>query len=347
MSILKTGHNMYCMEAFSSRTIVAILYRCRRQFLIALLVIACSYTSLVQATERALLIGVSNYVFMPVNSLSGPKNDVRLIKEMLIAKGFSSENIAILADGVADSSKQPTKKNIIDSFEKLATNTQESDSVFVYFSGHGSQQLSVISEGNVEPDQLDEMFLPMDAKKGETYAKNVLLDNEINILLKNIHSRARFVMAVFDFCHSGTATRSSEAGVAYRDVPSESLVSDGDIQKKLKTLRIENKFKLNTVSVIDLYPKNMMALFATQPDQKEPERVRKIKIGGQEDWNTVGQLTYHLILAANKPEVKNYQDLKAYLSNAYAAEMKTKKMSKPLPTPLFEGEMSEPVLWNR
>ncbi|MCP4663261.1 MAG: caspase family protein, partial [bacterium] len=130
------------------------LSRCSFILLISLL------APMTAAAERhALLVGVSEYPNAPELRLTGPGNDVALIREVLQAKGFSAAKIRTLADGVPGA-KLPTRQAILDELARLATRVSRGDIVYLHFSGHGSRQPNQ-DEGNDdwEADGLDEIFL--------------------------------------------------------------------------------------------------------------------------------------------------------------------------------------------
>src|SRR5438309_1795843 len=85
-------------------------------------------------TKRALLIGISKYLYLPPNQqLSGCTNDVALLNGLLLEQfGFSERNISRLCD------KQATREGILTAFEDLIAATKENDVVVIHYSGHGS-----------------------------------------------------------------------------------------------------------------------------------------------------------------------------------------------------------------
>ncbi len=163
------------------------------------------------AKQYALLVGVSAYPALKEGfQLRGPQNDVLLGKAILKDAGFDDENIRILANGVKGVNGDPTRQGILNELDALAGKAQSGDYVYLQFGGHGSQQPSQKNKIPVEPDGLDEIFLPVDVGQwdGSVGAvKNVLLDDELGKKLDAIRARGAFVWAVFDACHSGNITR--------------------------------------------------------------------------------------------------------------------------------------------
>ena len=94
----------------------------------------------------------------------------------------------------------------------LPARSQRDDFVYLHLSGHGAQQPQA-KAGN-ETDGLDEIFLPRDIDKWVNRDKgvpNALMDDEIGAALDAIRDKGAFIWAVFDCCHSGTATRGAES----------------------------------------------------------------------------------------------------------------------------------------
>jgi hypothetical protein len=83
-----------------------------------------------------LLIGI-NYVGQK-NGLSGCHNDVRNIQQYLerVHDFQESDMLVLIDDGMHHT---PTRKNIIDAFDRVVKYSQYGDVVFVHYSGHGSQ----------------------------------------------------------------------------------------------------------------------------------------------------------------------------------------------------------------
>ena len=146
---------------------------------------------------RALLIGIERY--RSVNQLIGTVNDARAMKGFVSARlGFDESEIRMLLDSEA------TRDNILRSIEDwLIAGTRPGDDVFLYFSGHGSQQRD---DNGDEADGLDETLVPVDATIGaDRIARGMIADDEIAALLTRLSGRRVYV--VVDTCHSGTSNR--------------------------------------------------------------------------------------------------------------------------------------------
>ena len=192
----------------------------RRESIAALLAlvlcVGCCPVTRAQAVAQAinhtyaLLVGVSEYPTLePGLQLNGgPRNDVLLFQRYLQERGVTSDNITVLTDGTRDAAL-PTRSAILENLSRLGEQAGPGDFVVLVFAGHGSQQPSK-DDPRIEPDGLDEIFLPRDVGHwvGETAAvENAITDNEFGEALDRIRARGAFVWAIFDTCHSATMTR--------------------------------------------------------------------------------------------------------------------------------------------
>jgi len=142
---------------------------------------------LININKKALLIGC-NYVGSPYE-LSGCINDIENIQNKLKSQyGFNT--ILMMSD---NTSKKPTKANILSEIKILLSNTNSGDKIFLAFSGHGTYTKDTSGD---EKDGFDEMFVPLDF--------NCISDDEIKIVINNYLKKDVTLFALFDCCHSGT-----------------------------------------------------------------------------------------------------------------------------------------------
>ena len=187
-----------------------------------LLALAC-LAAQAHAEMRALLVGVSSYPTLDKRyQLEGPRNDVRLMREVLLQRGFPAAQITLLADGLSEA--PPTRDNVLAALDRLAGAAQPGDTVFIHFAGHGSQQPADRNtpEGRDEPDGLNEIFLPLDVGPWDgtvRTVKNAIVDHELRAVIDRMTDRGAFVWGVFDACHSATLVRGNdETQLRYRRV---------------------------------------------------------------------------------------------------------------------------------
>lgn len=139
----------------------------------------------------AVLIGI-NYKNTP-NQLYGCINDTKNIKTILQTK-YDFNNFVFLTD---DTIYKPTKTNIINTLTKLLVNSISGDSLFFLYSGHGTCTVDLNKD---ELDGQDELIVPINATNINTY----ILDDELNLLIKNNLKPGVKLFALFDSCFSGT-----------------------------------------------------------------------------------------------------------------------------------------------
>ena len=140
-----------------------------------------------KVNKNALLIGC-NYIGTQ-NELSGCINDVENIQNKL-KNQYGFNNILIMTD---NTSKKPTKANILNEIKVLLNNSKSGDKLFLGFSGHGTYTRDTSGD---EKDGRDEMFVPLDF--------NCISDDEIKILINNNLKKDVTLFALLDCCHSGT-----------------------------------------------------------------------------------------------------------------------------------------------
>lgn len=157
----------------------------------------------IEAKNRALLIGISQYSSKyNWNAISGT-NDIDLIKAGL--KGFTIKELR---------NEKATYSNIIKEFENLIQQSKPADIVYIHFSGHGQP---VEDYDGDETDGWDEAFVPYDA--GDKYVAGVyegekhLVDDTLNGLLERLRVKLGpkgFLYVVIDACHAGEQFRGEE-----------------------------------------------------------------------------------------------------------------------------------------
>ncbi len=83
-----------------------------------------------KGTYHALIIGVQNYLDSSINSLDAPIQDAQGVYDILTGSySFRAENVIFL--------KNPERTSVIQAFDQLAQKVEESDSVLIFYAGHG------------------------------------------------------------------------------------------------------------------------------------------------------------------------------------------------------------------
>jgi hypothetical protein len=187
--------------------------------LLACLAILLSFPAAAAPSHRvrALLVGVSTYPSLPaeLQLQDAPANDVQLFSNYLRKRGVAHADITILSDKVPGAAA-PRRREILAGLSRLTGQARPGDTVVLMFSGHGSQQ-PTRQGARVEPDGLDQIFLPQDAGSWDgvpRQVQNAITDDEIGSALEQLRDRGAFVWAIFDTCHAGTLTSALGSGGA-------------------------------------------------------------------------------------------------------------------------------------
>ncbi|KAF2263251.1 hypothetical protein CC78DRAFT_534137 [Lojkania enalia] len=170
--------------------------------------------------KTALLIGIDQYDSTWIGDLRGCIEDIRLA-EAYIKKlvGIPESNIVkLLSPSTANlqdpSTKSlPTLNNVVSAFQKLASDAQENDIIYIHYAGHGTRRPTCFP--NLKTDNQDESIVLVRHNDPERRI-DYLRDVEIAFLLKEIADKGALVTIVLDCCHSGGAVRAGD--VSHRGV---------------------------------------------------------------------------------------------------------------------------------
>ncbi|MES2549069.1 MAG: caspase family protein [Pseudomonadota bacterium] len=288
--------------------------------------------------NHALLIGANQYPNLEERWwLKGPANDVQLVAQYLTTEApvpFASENVTVLSDGVAGSTP-PTLGAIRGAFADLTAEVQPGDFVYLHFSGHGTQAPAL--DPATELDGLDELFLPVDIGPWSDQVgavENALVDDEIGALIDGLRAKGANVWAVFDSCHSGTATRavtSAEDDVRVRQLPPQALGIDVDaveVSRSVDPRATEAPFDGGAGQG------SFVAFFAAQTNEVTPE---KNLPRGKPGRKPQGVFTWTLMETLAEYPNATYGQLGQEVLRRYAVKNLAKS------TPLFEGDLDQVV----
>jgi metacaspase-1 len=167
--------------------------------------------------KKALLIGI-NYFNHPKHVLKGCINDIINIRNMLIdAYDYESKNIVMLRDDDPDKYLMPTHENILLEINKIISDSENLEELWIHYSGHGSK----IRESKRE------QILPLDYE-----ITDGIYDDELHLLIHEIKCKA---ILVFDCCHSGSIC----------EMPIQ-LEYDSDAENGFKITRIDDSANIIT-----------------------------------------------------------------------------------------------------
>jgi hypothetical protein len=301
------------------------------------------------ATNYALLIGVSNYSHEKITKLKGPPNDATLLWRVLEKRGFASENMTVLADGLPigpgfpASKSDPTRAAILEAFAQLAQHAGAGDLVLIYFSGHGTEQPVVNQGQDPERGNLDQVMLPIDAGTYDPATKTVrngIVDDEIGIALDRIRERGADVWVIIDACHAGSMTRGLVDGVVVRGVePTRLGIPAAAPILPAKMMAGENMHfpsKSPSGSLVEFFAVDSWREAIERPfDAFAPPML------GEGSERRVGVFTYFLykLLSDGTRSIRSYRDL----ANQIVRDIQQSRMPPPA-LPLFGGDLDRPLL---
>jgi hypothetical protein len=314
----------------------------RRACLSLLLVAAAATvlpaTSALAEKHYALIIGVDEYPKLGKSaSLAGPANDAAALLAFLVGTpslGFSRQDITVLANGPIAADGPPDSGVILGQMDKLAAAVRPGDFVYLHFGGHGTRQKA--RNPATEADGLDELFLPADTLPVvDGIYPNALVDDDIGARIDAIRAAGAFVFAVFDSCHSSSATRA--AGAASSDVVERRLPDAADPAPVTANAEPPREVSIDAADHSGRPGENaggLAAFFAAQTVETTPEMLLPRHTDGAQ---TRGLFSYALLdVLAHKPGI-TYRQLAEGVMHTYAVGNFSR------PTPMFEGDLDRVV----
>lgn len=180
-----------------------------RRIVITLLI--CSFLGSINATNRALLIGIGKYKTGTQWSEIHGDADVDLLKPLLEKKGFEVTTLK---------NDEATKQGIVAALNQLIKECNKGDNVYFHFSGHGQPMEDLNGD---EETPYDQTMVPYDAviyyEEGEYEGENHFLDDEysyyINSLRNKLGDSGRLFIAI-DACHSEGMQRGESDTIVVR-----------------------------------------------------------------------------------------------------------------------------------
>jgi len=163
------------------------------------------------------MIGI-NYVGHEQGELSGCHNDVLNMKKYIMNEhGFDEDNIVVLMDDGQHTS--PTKSNMINAYKQIVADSEDGDTIFLHYSGHGTK---VRDESGDEDDGYDEALCPLDYNDS-----GLLVDDDLFAILIEPMQQGVHMVSLMDCCHSGTIL---DLPYIFKPIPNE----DGSMPTSMK-----------------------------------------------------------------------------------------------------------------
>jgi len=203
---------------------------------------------LASTKKHAVLIGIGDYP--TVRKLEGPLHDVELIKGALVSHWqFKQENIQTLVN------EQASKKNILQAIAYPVANSMPGDTVFIYFSGHGTSAADTslpvsmpIKTGALLPHDIAGAVTSQ-----ELHDRLLIGSRDLKPVLQQLDAAGLNVLVVVDACFSGNVIRNKkpEGALPERFVRFADLLPRQSVKAKLaERLKFnpENSYPYENVS---------------------------------------------------------------------------------------------------
>lgn len=307
---------------------------------IVLLLCLCA-TGPAAAARHALLIGVSQYPSLaPELQLKAPANDVRLMRELLLQRGFDAAHMDVLADGV-EGARMPTREAILTALQGLAERVRSGDTVHLHFSGHGSLQ----SVGTGAP-AWQPVFLPRDVQRwnGKVGAPvpNAISDTLLRALVDRINDRGAFVFALFDACHSAKLVRGALPGtdaaqLRVRQVDPAALGLQGDAPPDVWPVWVSRpEAAAHSAGSAGEHGK---AVYFYAAQSYELATAAPLAGGGEPAWH--GLFSWHVAQGLALGQPMTYRQLGQHVLSRYD------RLPASTATPLFSGDGLDEPVWGQ
>ena len=204
-----------------------------------------------EATQNrtALLIGIGEYGYSGVPSLSGVTYDMTSAQRIALAMGIPEKNIKTLVNA------QATKDNILKALQELGSSTKPGARAFVYFSGHGTRYLDPASGGCIEG------LL--------TYEGQTITNKELANASQQLNQNADKLITLMDACHSGGVantfnTRSASANLFK---PKFFLKADASTNICSQPTNMRTRAFINEATRLGALQENVVQITSSRPDE--------------------------------------------------------------------------------
>ena len=201
------------------------------------------------SNRTALIIGIGEYGYSGVTSLTGVPYDMTSAQRIALAMGIPEKNIKTLINA------QATKENILKTLQELGRNTQPGARAFVYFSGHGTRYPDPASGGCIEG------LL--------TYEGQTITNKELASASQQLHQNADKLITLMDACHSGGVanafnTRSANANLFK---PKFFLKADASASMCSQPTNMRTRAFINEATRLGALQENVVQITSSRPDE--------------------------------------------------------------------------------
>jgi len=151
--------------------------------------------------KYAVLIGINNYEDSTIRDLNYSVSDIKSFYSVLIDENrgkFDVDKVKLLIQDEVEGATEPNRSNIMSQLNHLSRVATKTDSILIYFSGHGFEDSgrSYLVPSDASIDVLSETAISIDW----------INDNIIEV------SEARVKVLIFDCCHAGARIDKASVG---------------------------------------------------------------------------------------------------------------------------------------
>jgi len=199
--------------------------------------------------RTALIIGIGEYGYSGVPSLSGVTYDMTSAQRIAAAMGIPEKNIKTLVNA------QATKENILKTLKELGSNTQPGARAFVYFSGHGTRYPDPASGGCIEG------LL--------TYEGQTITNKELASASQQLHQNADKLITLMDACHSGGVANAFDTRSASVNLfkPKFFLKADASANMCSQPSNMRTRGFVNETTRLGALQENVVHITSSRPDE--------------------------------------------------------------------------------
>ena len=199
--------------------------------------------------RTALIIGIGEYGYSGVTSLTGVPYDMTSAQRIALAMGIPEKNIKTLVNA------QATKDNILKALQELGNSTKPGARAFVYFSGHGTRYPDPASGGCIEG------LL--------TYEGQTITNKELANASQQLNQNADKLITLMDACHSGGVanafnTRSASANLFK---PKFFLKADASANMCSQPTNMRTRAFINEATRLGALQENVVQITSSRPDE--------------------------------------------------------------------------------
>jgi len=155
------------------------------------------------AAKYSILIGIGTYTYKGFQKLDGPPEDLKQMRKLLVERmAFPAANVVVLAEAGA------THAAIVSAVNDLKVRVRKGDSVFFYYSGHGTSVGDALGHSSgLDPNTGGLVPYDLDPLHGPPVIQQLIVGTRDLGPVFTALDKIATVFAVFDTCFSADAAK--------------------------------------------------------------------------------------------------------------------------------------------